>query len=88
MAFLREHNVGVDTVVWGDVWRGESGKGKQVRRRGIPREELAGWVARAQAAGYTTAQDGMQFLHEHHVGVAAGVWGDVWRVVSGADAAG
>ncbi|WP_187764584.1 hypothetical protein [Saccharopolyspora spinosa] len=84
--WLHAQNRGVGVEAWGEAWRAASGKEKRVQRRGIPREELGGWVVRAQnEGGATTATEGMNWLHAQNRGVDPNAWGEAWHAASGTE---
>ncbi len=84
--WLHTQNRGVERPVWREAWRAAGGPEKRVRRRGIPLEELGGWVVRAQTEGKaTTAEEGLKWLQAQNRGVDDKAWGEVWRAASGTE---
>ncbi|MGI8306445.1 hypothetical protein, partial [Saccharopolyspora hattusasensis] len=84
LKWVRGKGFGVDTNAWQDAWRAEGGKEKQVHRPGIPREELGGWVVRAQTeGGAKTAEEGLKWVQGKGFGVDTKAWLDAWRAEGG-----
>ncbi len=84
MKWLHAQNRGVGKKAWQEAWRAASGMEKRARRPGIPREELGGWVVRAQNEGKaTTVEEGRKWLHTQNRGVEKDAWREAWRAAGG-----
>ncbi|WP_394377928.1 hypothetical protein [Saccharopolyspora spinosa] len=63
-----------------------TGQERWARRRGVPREELGGWVVQAQTeGGATTAEAGLKWLRAQNRGVKKDAWREAWRAATGTE---